>query len=67
MFIHLFINKFKILLKNKSMLFWTLIFPFVLATFFELALGNIGEAYKLEVIPIAIVDNEQYQKDEDYS
>lgn len=64
MFKHLFINKLKVLLKNKSMLFWTLIFPFVLGTFFQLALGNIGESFELKIIPIAVVNNEQYQNNE---
>lgn len=64
MFSHLFINKLKILLKNKSMLFWTLIFPFILATFFKLALGNIDKAFELEIIPIAVVENQAYQNNE---
>jgi len=64
MFKHLFINKLKVLLKNKSMLFWTLIFPFVLGTFFQLALGNIGESFELKIIPIAVVNSEQYQNNE---
>ena len=63
MFKHLFMNKMKILLKNKAMLFWSLIFPFVLGTFFQLALGNVGEAFEMEVIPVAIVDNQYYQED----
>ena len=63
MFKHLFMNKMKILLKNKAMLFWSLIFPFVLGTFFQLALGNVGEAFELEVIPVAVVDNQYYQED----
>ena len=61
MFKHLFINKLKILLRNKAMLFWTLIFPFVLGTFFYLALGNVGKAFEMEIIPIAVVDNQHYQ------
>ena len=61
MFKHLFINKLKIILKNKSMLFWTLIFPFILGTFFQLALGNVDEAFELNIIPIAVVENEYYQ------
>lgn len=64
MFRHLFVNKLKILLKNKEMLFWTLVFPFILGTFFHLALGNVGEAFEMNVISIAVVDNEYYQKDE---
>lgn len=64
MFQHLFTNKMKILLKNKAMLFWSLIFPFVLGTFFQLALGNVGDAFEMEVIPVAVIDNEHYQNDE---
>lgn len=64
MFKHLFMNKMKILLKNKAMLFWSLIFPFVLGTFFQLALGNVGEAFEMEIIPVAVVDNQYYQDDE---
>ena len=64
MFKHLFINKIKILLNNKVMLFWTLVFPFVLGTFFQLALGNIGESFEMEVINIAVVDNQYYQDNE---
>lgn len=64
MFKHLFMNKMKILLKNKVMLFWSLIFPFVLGTFFQLALGNIGEAFEMDVIPIGVVDNQYYQDNE---
>ena len=64
MFKHLFMNKMKILLKNKAMLFWSLIFPFLLGTFFQLALGNIGEAFEMDVIPIGVVDNQYYQDNE---
>ena len=64
MFKHLFMNKMKILLKNKAMLFWSLIFPFVLGTFFYFALGNVGEAFEMEIIPVAVVDNQYYQDDE---
>lgn len=64
MFKHLFVNKMKILLRNKEMLFWSLIFPFILGTFFQLALGNVGKAYEKEVIPIAVVDNQYYKDDE---
>jgi len=62
MFKHLFINKIKVLLKNKAMLFWALIFPFVLGTFFKLALGNVGESFEMKVISIAVVDNQYYKE-----
>ncbi len=66
MFKHLFINKMKVLLRNKSMLFWTLIFPFVLGTFFQLALSNIGEDYEFNAINIAVVDNEEFNSNESF-
>ena len=64
MFKHLFMNKMKILLKNKALLFWSLIFPFVLGTFFQLALGNIGEEFEKKIISVAVVDNHRYQDNE---
>lgn len=47
MFWHLFKYKLKVLTRNKALIFWTLLFPFVLGTFFQLALGNIGKAYEM--------------------
>lgn len=66
MFKHLYINKLKVLLKNKGMLFWTLAFPFILGTFFQIALGNVDEAYELKTIPIAVVDNEEFNNNTDF-
>ncbi|MDD2207991.1 MAG: ABC transporter permease [Bacilli bacterium] len=66
MFFHIFINKLKILLKNKSMIFWTLFFPLALATFFYLAFSNIDSNEKFTEIDIAIVDNEQFQNNVDF-
>lgn len=66
MFYHLFINKLKILLNNKAMLFWSLIFPFVLGTFFQLALGNIDKNFEMDVIPIAVVNNDYYQNNDTF-
>ena len=63
MFKHLFINKLRILLRDKTLIFWTFAFPFILGTFFYLALGNINKSIELKVIPIAIVDNEYYRED----
>jgi len=60
MFIMLFINRLKVILRNKSVLFWSLIFPFVLGTFFHLALSDVGEAYEMNDIPLAIVNDKNY-------
>lgn len=63
MFYHLFIYKLKILLRKKTLLFWTFLFPFILGLFFKLALGNIGAAFEFEPINIAVVNNEEYKLD----
>ena len=63
MFKHIFINRLKVLLRTKSAIFWTLVFPIILATFFNLAFGNIAEEEKFEPFNIAIIQNENYEKE----
>ena len=58
MFGHNFKYTFKVLMRNRMLLFWTFVFPLVLGTMFKLAFSNIENSEKLNVIPIAIVDNE---------
>jgi len=60
MFLHNFKYTFKILIKNKSLIFWTLIFPLILGTFFKMAFSDIENNEKLSIIDIAIVDNEKF-------
>ncbi|MDD3392152.1 MAG: ABC transporter permease [Bacilli bacterium] len=58
MFKHNIIYSFKLLIKNKVLIFWTLFFPLILATFFHLAFSNISDSEKLNIIDIAIIENE---------
>lgn len=47
----------KTMLKNKSFIIWTLIFPIALATFMYLAFGNLFEREEMfHAIPVAVVD-----------
>lgn len=66
MFSHIFINQFKIILKKKSLIFWTLIFPIALGTFFNLAFSNIDESEKFDTIDIAVVNNEEFNTNENF-
>jgi ABC-2 type transport system permease protein len=59
MFWHIFSNKIKIMLRNKAMMFWTCIFPIILATLFNLAFSNIAEMEKWGKINIAVVKLEE--------
>ena len=63
---HIFINQFKICLRKKSLIFWTLIFPIALGTFFNLAFSNIDESEKFKTIDIAVVNNEKFNENESF-
>lgn len=60
MFIHNFKYSLKTLFRNKILIFWTFAFPIILGTFFNMAFSNIENSEKLEIINIAVVDNEDF-------
>lgn len=63
MFIRLFIYRIRVLLKNRSLLFWTFAFPIVLGLLFSLAFGNLDEIDVLDHSTVGIVStNEENQK-----
>lgn len=64
MFLHNLKYSFKTLFRNRMLIFWTYAFPIILGTFFYLAFSNIENSEKLDIIDIAIVDNEQFNNNE---
>lgn len=64
MFWHNFKYSLKILIKNKTLLFWTFIFPIILGIFFNMAFSNIEKDEILDTIDIAIIDNEQFKNED---
>lgn len=66
MFLHSFKNTFKVLIRQKELIFWSLIFPVLLGFLFKLALGGIGSDGNFETIPISvdqsILDDETYSQ-----
>lgn len=66
MFTHNFKYTFRILFKNKMLIFWTFAFPIILGTFFQMAFSDIEKNEKLDIIDIAIVDNEEFQENTIY-
>lgn len=66
MFVHLFTYRLKTLLRSRSVVFWTLMFPLVLATFFKLAFGGLAEMDQFSAIEVAVVDNAFYQEDQGF-
>ncbi len=63
---HNFKYTLKALFRNKGLVFWTFAFPIILGTFFYLAFSNIESSETLKVIDIAIVDDEDFQKNTIY-
>lgn len=64
MFSNIFINRIKSSIRAKDMIFWTWIFPILIATLFSFALGDIDKAEQLDIINVAVVDNNAYRQNE---
>lgn len=58
MFGHIFVYRLKVLMRDKTMIFWTMIFPIALATFFNLAFGGLSEMGNFNVIEVAVVEKQ---------
>ncbi len=63
MFSKIFKYRLMINFKQKENFFWTLCFPLILATLFNMAFGSLGKLDKIESIPVAIVDLDDSGKD----
>lgn len=66
MFIHNFKYALKTLFKNKMLIFWTFAFPIILGTLFNMAFSNIESSEKLDIINIAIVNNDYFKDNKIY-
>ena len=62
MFWHIFHNRFKCLLGDRFMVFWTFLYPILLGTLFFLAFSNLNSGVLFHRIPIAVVDNAEYRQ-----
>jgi ABC-2 type transport system permease protein len=54
MFGHLFLYNLKSIYRNKETVFWSFLFPFLLATLFFLTLGNLSDAEGFRPVPIGV-------------
>ena len=64
MYVHNFKYSLKTLFKNKMLIFWTFAFPLILGTFFKMAFSNIENNEKLDIIDIAIIQDESLDNNE---
>lgn len=66
MFIHIFTYRLKCLFRDKELVFWTLLFPLILATFFSMAFSKLNDHDLFNPINVAVVNNDAYDKNEDF-
>lgn len=66
MFKHIFIYRLKCLMRDRTTVFWTLLFPIILATLFKLAFADLNNNESFKAIDIAVVDNAQYQSNTNF-
>ena len=55
--LHLLKYRFRLMIRNRVLLFWTLMFPMLLTTFFGMVLKDAYTVNTFQTVPIAIVDH----------
>lgn len=66
MIFHNYIYRLKCILRDKQNMFWTLLFPILLATLFNMAFSNLSSAENFSEIQIGIIENEEYKRNGDF-
>ena len=67
MFWHSYKYALKTLLKNRMLVFWTLVFPFLLAMMFHLAFSRLHDYDVFEPFNVAVVKDEAYENEKVFS
>lgn len=62
MFWHNYSYRLKCIVRDKVVVFWTLIYPILLSTLFYLAFSNLSSAEQFSKIKIAVVNNAEFQQ-----
>jgi ABC-2 type transport system permease protein len=66
MFLHNYLYRLKCIVSDKQMMFWSFLFPILLATLFNMAFSNISSAEKFSQIKLGIIINDEYEKNTDF-
>ena len=59
---HILRYRLKCFFRDRQMLFWTLVFPLMLATLFHLAFSNLVSVDRFAGIRVAVVDSDAYRR-----
>ncbi|MBN1892559.1 MAG: ABC transporter permease [Clostridiales bacterium] len=64
MFWHIFSYRIKSTIREREIMFWTLMFPVILATFFGLVFPNLTQDYvEFKTIQVGVVETDEYMAD----
>lgn len=66
MFSHMYINSLKIIMREKNIVFWLLLFPMLLAIFFKMGFSGLAEGESFSVIPVIMVEDKENSLNEVY-
>ncbi|MEO3944765.1 ABC transporter permease [Gorillibacterium sp. CAU 1737] len=61
MFGHIMLTRMKCLLRDRQLMFWTLFFPLILGTFFQMAFSNLDKTESFKPIAAAVIENDAYK------
>ncbi len=64
MFRRIFLTQLKVLLHNRTLVFWTLAFPLILGTLFNTAFSDLNSAFKFDPVNIAVVNDDAFKSDQ---
>ncbi len=59
MFGHIIKKHFKVSIREKALIFWSFLFPIILATLFHFAFSNLSDFSKINTIKVAIVEKKE--------
>lgn len=57
MFLHNFKNTFMVIIRDRFLIFWSLVFPIILGFFFTIALGNMFDSWEFEPINVSVSES----------
>lgn len=66
MFFHNYLYRLKCIVRDKQTMFWTFLFPILLATLFNMAFSNLSSGESFSKIKIGIINNDEYKKNIDF-
>jgi len=68
LFFHLYKYRLKQLLKDRSVIFWTAMFPIILGTFFYVALYHASDSQdnSFKAVPVAVYDSGSYKNEKEF-